>query len=305
MMTAFRPDDCSDLRGQWIQQGSLAEYNSWRTGGIADYLYFPKDVHDVVALLKAVPADVPILFLGLGSNALISDDGVSGIVVITQGALNELRVSSEAKTHSMVYAEAGVASAQLARFTARHALSGLEFLAGIPGTVGGALAMNAGCHGGETWPHVFRVWCVNRAGETYWKSQSDVSFSYRHASRAEDEWFLAAEFQLQAGDKATSLEIIRELLERRNRTQPIGTANCGSVFRNPPGQFAAQLIESCGLKGASVGGAVVSVKHANFILNEGEASSKDIAELILTIQSVVEEKTGVRLVPEVCHIGRR
>lgn len=294
---------CSHLSGQWIQHGSLAEYNSWRTGGKADYIYLPSDVNDVIALLQSVPPDYPLIFLGLGSNCLIADAGFAGMAVVTQGSLNQLNCLEAEKNRTTVYAEAGVASAQLARFTARHALTGLEFLAGIPGTVGGALAMNAGCGGGETWPHVSRVWCVNRRGETYWRAQADFQYGYRNVHRGEGEWFLAAEFELASGEKEQSLDKIRRLLEHRSATQPIGTANCGSVFRNPPGDHAARLIESCGLKGKRVGGAVVSIKHANFIINEGSASSADIATLISEVRSIVEQKTGVQLVPEVCIVG--
>ena len=227
-------------------------------------------------------------------------DGVEGVVVITQGALSQMEHANSQE----VRAEAGVASAQLARFTARMGLSGLEFMAGIPGTVGGALAMNAGCFGGEVWRYVNKVETINRLGEIQLRSLADFEIGYRSVIRPAREWFVAGHFSLQLGDKEKSLNDIRVLLEKRNHSQPTGTANCGSVFRNPPGDHAGRLIESCGLKGYAVGGARVSEKHANFIINEKKASSTDIESLIAKVGAIVEEKTGIRLIPEVCMIGR-
>jgi UDP-N-acetylmuramate dehydrogenase len=221
-------------------------------------------------------------------------------VVITQGALNKLTLVD----HQKVRAEAGVSAAQLARFTARLGSAGLEFMAGIPGTVGGALAMNAGCFGGETWRCVCVVETINRQGEIRIRPLADFEVGYRRVVRPEGEWFVAGHFFLQPGDKEKSLNSIRTLLEKRNNTQPTGTANCGSVFRNPPGHYAGRLIEECGLKGMFIGGACVSAKHANFIINERNATSTDIEQLIAHVGATVEEKTGVRLIPEVCIIGR-
>jgi len=287
------------LQGKLLQNESLAPYTSWRTGGCADYLYLPANLDDLSCFVQRVPHDIPITWLGLGSNTLIRDKGISGVVVITQGMLNQI-------THdgNVIRAEAGVASAQLARFSARLGLMGLEFLAGIPGTIGGALAMNAGCFGGETWPHVNIVETMNRAGKILVRPHTDFTVAYRHVIRPENEWFVASFFQLQPGNKDESLAMIRSLLERRNATQPTGTANCGSVFRNPPGEYAGRLIETCGLKGLKRGGALVSPKHANFILNEGHASSHDIESLIIDIIEIVKEKTGISLIPEVSILGR-
>lgn len=287
------------LRGKLLHQEPLSSYTSWRTGGSADYLYLPADVSDLSLFLQHVPHDMPVTWLGLGSNTLVRDKGVPGVVIVTQGMLNQLTMDA-----NVIRAEAGVASAQLARFSARASLAGLEFLAGVPGTVGGALAMNAGCFGGETWPHVLAVDTINRAGEIRTRSRDDFDVAYRHVVRPQNEWFIAGHFQLRAGKKEESLATIRALLERRNTTQPTGTANSGSVFRNPPGDYAGRLIESCGLKGMQRGGAFISDKHANFILNEGEASSADIESLILDVIGIVKEKAGVSLVPEVCIIGR-
>lgn len=289
-----------DMRGKLLKNEALSQYTSWRTGGDAEYVYIPADLEDLSIFLKQLPTSVPLTWLGLGSNTLVRDGGVEGVVVMTQGVLSQL---SQISTHE-IRAEAGVSAAQLARFSARLGSAGLEFMAGIPGTVGGALAMNAGCFGGETWTYVKSVETINRQGEIKTRPVKDFYVGYRHVTRPEDEWFVAGHFALSAGDKEVSLNSIRELLEKRNTAQPTGTANCGSVFRNPPGNFAGRLIEECGLKGTNRGGAHVSSKHANFIINDGSASSADIETLIREVGSIVEEKTGIRLIPEVCIIGR-
>lgn len=290
----------ANLRGKLLHNESLANYTSWRTGGLADYVFIPADLDDLSAFLRALDPAIPVTWLGLGSNTLVRDGGIEGVVVITQGALNKL----EHVNPQQVRAEAGVASAQLARFTARTGYAGLEFMAGIPGTVGGALAMNAGCFGGETWRFVSMVETINRRGEITIRPLTDFEIGYRHVVRPEDEWFVAGHFSVQIGDKEKSLSDIRTLLEKRNHSQPTGTANCGSVFRNPPGTFAGRLIEECGLKGKYLGGACVSEKHANFIINDKGATSADIESLITTVRATVEEKTGIQLIPEVCIIGR-
>jgi UDP-N-acetylmuramate dehydrogenase len=291
------------LRGKLLPNEALSNYTSWRTGGPADYVFIPADLEDLSLFLRELPLEFPLTWLGLGSNTLVRDGGIEGVVIITQGALNKLELNTQATT-TTVRAEAGLACAQLARFTARHGLAGLEFMAGIPGTVGGALAMNAGCFGGETWRFVQAVETINRQGQIKVRPFSDFEIGYRSVIKPENEWFVAGHFALQAGDKEKSLNDIRELLERRSNTQPTGTANCGSVFRNPPGNHAGRLIEDCGLKGSYLGGACVSEKHANFILNDKQATSADIENLIAKVSAIVEEKTGVRLIREVCIIGR-
>jgi UDP-N-acetylmuramate dehydrogenase len=292
--------DIANLRGKLLKNELLSHYTSWRTGGPADYVFIPADLDDLSHFLREIPEDIPLTLLGLGSNTLVRDGGMQGVVVITQGVLNKM-AQADAGT---IRAEAGVASAQLARFTARTGFAGLEFMAGIPGTVGGALAMNAGCFGGEVWRHVQQVETITRRGEIKFRSLADFEVSYRTVVRPANEWFVAGHFSLSTGDKEKSLHDIRLLLERRNNTQPTGTANCGSVFRNPPGDFAGRLIETCGLKGLSIGGARVSEKHANFIINENNATSLDIETLIGKVRHIVEQKTGILLHPEVCIIGR-
>jgi UDP-N-acetylmuramate dehydrogenase len=288
------------LKGQLTEKALLAEFTSWRVGGPADLLYIPADLDDLSYFLEQVPLDMPLMMLGLGSNVLIRDGGVEGVVIVTQGALAQI---SQLEPQA-VRAEAGVSCAQIARYSARLGLTGLEFMAGIPGTVGGALAMNAGCYGGETWQRIRCVETMNRLGEKKLRMPDDFQVSYRHVKRPQEEWFVAGHFELQTGDKNRSLEDIRLLLEKRNAAQPTGLPNCGSVFRNPPGDFAAKLIEECGLKGKKLGGASVSTKHANFIINDGDAKASDIESLIGEVAVLVHEEKGIRLIPEVHIIGR-
>ena len=288
------------IRGRVLPKESLAAYTSWRVGGSADFVYIPADLADVADFLKHLPIDVPLLWLGLGSNTLIRDGGIDGVAIITQGALSRISQSES----NIIRAEAGVACAQIARHTARLGLTGLEFLAGIPGTVGGALAMNAGCYGGETWQRVAQVETVDRQGQCRVRPAADYEVGYRHVKGPEQEWFTAAHFELQPGEKGRSLEDIRVLLEKRNLAQPTSWPNGGSVFRNPPGDYAARLIEKSGLKGLAIGSARVSDKHANFIINEGAAKAADIESLIWHVAEVVLQSQGIRLNPEVCIIGK-
>lgn len=288
------------MRGRLLKNVSLAEYTSWRVGGPAEMLYIPSDVNDLSVFLQQLPDDEPLLWLGLGSNVLVRDSGVEGVVIVTQGALHSI---SQLDLDT-VRAEAGVASAQLARYTARLGLTGIEFMAGIPGTVGGALAMNAGCWGGETWQTVVQVETMNRAGERKLRPASDYQTAYRHVAGPREEWFIAGHFKLAQGEKTHSLTEIHHLLEKRSQSQPTGLPSCGSVFRNPKPDYAARLIEQCGLKGVQVGDAIVSEKHANFIINQGKATASDIEELITKIIDHVFEQHGVRLMTEVCIIGK-
>lgn len=289
----------TSLNGRLLSNTPLSEYTSWRVGGPAKQLYLPQDSDDLIAFLKQLPEKEPLLFLGLGSNTLIRDGGFHGTVIITQGALQKL----EQLKPTTVRAEAGVASPAFARFTARHHLSGAEFLAGIPGTIGGALAMNAGCNQQETWQIVQAVEVVNRRGEKKIRYPTDYAIAYRCVQAKEDEFFLAAHFELMPGEKETSLEKIRILLDYRTRTQPTNEPSCGSVFRNPPGQYAARLIEQCGLKGTRIGDAVISEKHANFIVNEGQATAAEIEQLITLIQQTVSQQQNITLIPEVHIVG--
>jgi UDP-N-acetylmuramate dehydrogenase len=289
------------LRGELRQAEPMGRHVTWRTGGRADRSYSPADLHDLAAFLRQLPPEEPLLFVGLGSNLLVRDGGWRGTVILMHGASRrpELR-------DGKIYAEAGVASPKVARFAAMHDLEGGEFLAGIPGTVGGALAMNAGCYGGETWDVVDHVATIDRRGEMTVRGRDEFDIGYRHCAPKTpgEEWFAAAWFRFKPGDGETSRAVMKELLARRIATQPLALPNAGSVFRNPPKHHAARLIESCGLKGFERGGARVSEKHANFIVNpKGAGSAADIEWLILHIQEKVKEETRVRLVPEVKIVG--
>ncbi|MCX7115253.1 MAG: UDP-N-acetylmuramate dehydrogenase [Gammaproteobacteria bacterium] len=289
------------LQGTLLENEPLSHYTTWRVGGGANQLYKPHDIADLARFLKQLPAQEPILFLGLGSNSLIRDTGFPGTVIVTQGHLNTMALCNP---HT-VRVEAGVSCATMARFCARQNLADAEFWAGIPGTMGGALRMNAGCYNGETWQHVIEVETITRNGERCVRSPDSFRVSYRHVEGlATDEWFTAATFQLPSGEKSNCLQTIKTLLERRASTQPTSEYNCGSVFRNPPGLFAAQLIEECGLKGATIGHAKVSSKHANFIINEqGLASAQDIESLIQLVQDTVHQKKTIQLTREIHIIG--
>jgi UDP-N-acetylmuramate dehydrogenase len=281
------------------QNVSLANYTSWRVGGIAKKLYLPADIDDLKKFVQTIPSQEPILFIGLGSNLLIRDGGVDGTTIITQRSLNKLSLLET----NLVRAEAGVSCAQMARFCARNNLEGIEFLAGIPGTIGGALAMNAGCSGGETWEYVEKVETIDFAGKHHTRLANAYQVGYRSVTQPQPEWFVAGYFRLRCGKKEDSLEKIRQLLERRAATQPTNEPSCGSVFRNPPGDYAGRLIEACDLKGLIVGGASVSNKHANFIVNQGNATASDIETLINRVKNSVAEAFGIHLIQEVRIVG--
>ncbi len=285
------------LRGELRHDEPLGRYNSWRVGGPARQMYLPADRDDLRLFLSTLPPDESLLWLGLGSNLLIRDTGFAGTVILLQGRLNRLRVDDD-----IIDVEAGVACAKVARACARAGLTGAAFLAGIPGTMGGALAMNAGAFGGETWRVVDTVDTVDRRGELHRRSPADYQVAYREVRGPAEEWFVACRLRLGHGDTAAEQRAIRALLDRRAQTQPIGLPSCGSTFRNPAGDFAARLIEVSGLKGYRIGGAEVSTKHANFIINTGDASAADIEALIVHVRSEVERLQGVRLQPEV-HVA--
>ncbi len=298
----------SELRGLLRHDEPMAKHVSWRAGGRARAFYQPADVIDLAAFLRSRPAGEQILFVGLGSNLLVRDGGFPGSVVFTHHALIGIEVESEVATPrgTMAFrASAGVPSPHLARFVAKHGAAGAEFLAGVPGTIGGALAMNAGCYGGETWNHVIAVETVDRAGVLRHRPPADYELGYRHVAlrSGNDEWFVSAVLGFQPGVEAEAMARIKELLQRRVASQPLNQPNAGSVFRNPPGDHAARLIESCGLKGFTIGGAQVSPKHSNFIVNLGTATARDIESMVDHVQLTVFEQAGIELVREVRIVG--
>ena len=297
------------LRGQWAEHVSMAKHVSWRAGGVARRTYVPADLEDLAAMLASLPADEPVLFVGLGSNLLVRDGGYNGTVVFLHAALNTLRVEQDqANTASpLIYAEAGVASPKVARFAANLGCDA-AFLAGIPGTIGGALAMNAGCYGAETWSFVERVCTIDRAGVRHVRQPQAYDIGYRHVAAVNqelaEEVFAGAWFRFPQMPSSAARDSIKTLLEKRVASQPLRWPNAGSVFRNPPGDFAARLIEATGLKGFTIGGAEVSQLHANFIVNAaGSATAGDIETLITTVQARVAAATGVQLIREVRIVG--
>lgn len=276
----------------------LARYTSWRVGGAARQWYQPVDEADLSQFLVQLPVDEPLLWLGLGSNLLVRDGGFAGTVIALHGRLAQFEIAG---TH--LQAGAGAACARVARAAARAGLAGATFLAGIPGTIGGALAMNAGAFGSETWACVQRVRTINRQGICQEQTADAFRVAYRQVDKPADMGFLGATFQFRNGDAAQEQARIRQLLQQRNIRQPTGKPSGGSTFRNPPSDFAARLIEACGLKGHQIGGAQVSIKHANFILNTSAATARDIEDLILHVQAEVERQQGILLQPEVHIVG--
>jgi UDP-N-acetylmuramate dehydrogenase len=287
-----------DFSARVLRNESLAKHTSWHVGGPADIFFKPADVAELAAFLQELPVATPLLWIGLGSNLLVRDGGVRGAVIETHGAFSEL----ERVAPTAVWCGAGVACAKLAKQCIKWGLGPAEFFAGIPGTLGGALAMNAGAFGGETWRHVLSVATIDRAGVRRERPASDYSVSYRHVEGPAQEWFVGARLHFEARPDV-SAEDIRLLLARRKATQPIGEWSCGSVFTNPPGDYAARLIEAAALKGFRIGGARVSEMHANFIVNDGTASAADIEQLIAHVMSTVERMHGVMLRTEVRIVG--
>jgi len=305
-MPSLCPDERRKIamKGRLLNHEKLAKYTSWRVGGPADRLYMPADRQDLINFIINLSdtngtASEPVFWMGLGSNLLIRDGGIRGTVINTKGRLKEMRLAPDGS----IYVEAGVPCAHVARFCAEQGFIGAEFLAGIPGTMGGALKMNAGAFGGETWTIVKNVDMLDAAGQVHVRAPEDFEINYRSVKGFEDEWFLAAHLTLRQGDTTASIQRIKGLLEKRAQTQPTNQPSCGSVFKNPEGDYAARLIEQTGLKGYAIGGACVSEKHANFIINTGSATAADIEALINYVQIKVMESQGVELETEVCMVG--
>lgn len=291
----------SKLQGILLLNESLARYNSWRVGGKADRVYIPAGLQDLQAFLQGLDENEPVHFIGLGSNLLVRDGGVRGTVIVMHNALNTLEMQGD-----LLYADAGVTSAKVAKFSAKQGKRGAEFLAGIPGTVGGALAMNAGCHGGETWDIVNKVLTIDAHGKLHERDREEFVATYRHLEMpAKNEWFIGAWFELPNGSAAEAELTIKNLLAKRLATQPLNLPNAGSTFRNPEGDYAARLIEACGLKGHQIGGAQVSEKHANFIVTMPGATAADVEQTIALMRNAVKEKFGIELQQEVRVIGER
>jgi UDP-N-acetylmuramate dehydrogenase len=295
MMTALKPPT---VTGDIRQNEPMSRHTSWRVGGPAEVFFKPSGIDDLSTFLRDLHPDVPVFWFGLGSNLLVRDGGVPGVVIATAGVFSGLEKSGEYQ----VRAGSSVPCTQLARQCIRWNLGPSEFFAGIPGAVGGALAMNAGAHGGETWERVLSVTTIDRTGALRQRSPEDYEVGYRSVSGPPGEWFIEATFGFDPQARP-SMDTLKEMLARRKNTQPLGLPSCGSVFRNPPGDHAARLIEAAGLKGHRVGGAEVSAKHANFIINRDHATAADIETLIAHVRDTVMAYSGVDLQHEVRIVG--
>ena len=301
MMAAARIPAVS---GELRENEPMSRHTSWRVGGPAELFFRPAGLEDLSLFLRELAVETPVFWLGLGSNLLVRDGGIPGVVIAAVGIFKDL----ERVAALQVRVGVSLPCTQLARQCVRWGIGPSEFFAGIPGTVGGALAMNAGAHGGETWERVRSVTTIDRRGDVRIRSIGEYQVGYRSVTRIDDEhdqndeWFVEALLEFEAGVGA-SQETLKALLARRKNTQPLGLPSCGSVFRNPQGDFAARLIETAGLKGDRIGGAEVSTKHANFIINRNHASARDIEALISHVQSTVSDVHGVELVHEVHIIG--
>lgn len=286
------------VQGELRYEEPMSRHTSWRTGGPAELFFVPASVEDLAAFLADLDTDTPIFWHGVGSNLLVRDGGISGVVVSATKILRSI----ERVDRYLVRAGAGLPCTQLARQCLRWELGPSEFFAGIPGSVGGALAMNAGAHGGETWERVESVRSIDRNGEIHERAPGEYNVGYRSVKGPANEWFLGAGFRFEQ-DVIPSLEVLNSMLLRRKTTQPIGLPSCGSVFRNPEGDHSARLIEAAGMKGHRIGGAEVSEKHANFIINRDGASATDIEELIEYVRQTILDVHGVSLVHEVRIVG--
>ncbi len=295
MMAALRNPP---VAGVLKRNEPLARHTSWRVGGPADLFFKPADLSDLSRFLHELDPAVPAFWFGLGSNLLVRDGGLRGAVIAAAGVFKSL----EREGALGVRVGSSMPCTQLARQCIRWELGPSEFFAGIPGTVGGALAMNAGAHGGETWERVRSVKTISRRGEIFERGREEYSIGYRSVRGPSDEWFVEALLEFDPAVEP-SMEILKKLLLRRKDTQPLGLPSCGSVFRNPPGDFAARLIEAAGLKGHRIGGAEVSGKHANFIINRDNATAADIENLIDHVQQTVARVHKVELQHEVRIVG--
>jgi UDP-N-acetylmuramate dehydrogenase len=286
--------------GKIMRNEPMSKHTTWRVGGLADVYYSPRCRDELLDFLRSLDADTPVYWVGLGSNLLVRDGGIRGVVIATGQALNGLRHLGG----GIVEAEAGVPCTVVARHCSRWELGPAEFFAGIPGSVGGALRMNAGAFGAETWGKVIEVDVVDRRGNVRTRGRDDYQVGYRDVRGPLEEWFLAARFKFDEHYTAAA-DRIRTLVSERKARQPLGLPSCGSVFKNPPGDHAARLIEAAGLKGARMGGAQVSPKHANFIINTGGATAADIEALIQHVRATVLARSGLRLETEVQFVGER
>lgn len=300
------------VRGTLSYDEPMALHTSWRVGGPADCWFEPADRDDLADFVRQLPPGEPVTWVGLGSNLLVRDGGIRGTVISLRDGFADIRRDPDVTglpspdPRAGVTAGAGAHCARLAKRCAEWGLAGAGFLIGVPGSVGGALAMNAGAHGGEIWELVAAVEVLMSDGRYVWLPKSAVRYGYRHVEPpAGVLGYIGTRLALAADADGRAAADMKDWLVRRRATQPVGKPTAGSTFRNPPGDHAARLIESCGLKGYRIGGASVSELHANFIVTEAGARASDVEALIAHVRSEVERRCAVRLEPEVRVVGER
>jgi UDP-N-acetylmuramate dehydrogenase len=299
------PDITSDLksrmpqlRGRLLANQPLAELTWFRVGGSAQALFMPEDESDLAYFLKNLPSEIPVIVVGLGSNLIVRDSGVAGVVVRLGRGFNEVTVEG-----LRVRAGAAVPDVKVARAAQEAGLSGLAFYRGIPGGIGGALRMNGGAYGRETKDALIEARGVDRSGNIRVYSNADLHYTYRHCGAPEDVIFTLAIFEGQPGDRDTIAAEMDKITESREATQPIKSRTGGSTFKNPQGHKAWQLIDAAGCRGLVVGDAQVSELHCNFLINRGQATANDIETLGETVRKRVKENSGVTLEWEIKRIG--
>ncbi len=287
-----------DLRGRLLPNQSLAELTWFRVGGPAQLLFMPEDEADLACFMANLPAEIPATVIGLGSNLIVRDGGVPGVVIRLGRGFNDVRIDG-----LRIHAGAAVPDVKVARAAQEAALAGLAFMRGIPGGVGGALRMNGGAYGRETRDALVEARAVDRKGKVHVLKNGDMGYSYRHCGAPGDFIFTHAVYQGQRGDPAVIAAEMEKITESREATQPIKSRTGGSTFKNPPGQKAWQLIDAAGCRGLKVGGAQVSELHCNFLINRSDATAADIEILGETVRKRVREKSGIELQWEIERIG--
>jgi UDP-N-acetylmuramate dehydrogenase len=297
-ITADLKSRAPQVRGRLLANQSLAELTWFRVGGPAQVLFMPEDEADLAGFLKALPADVPVIVVGLGSNLIVRDGGIPGVVVRLGRGFNDVKVDG-----LRITAGPAVPDVKVARAAQEAGIAGLSFMRGIPGAVGGALRMNGGAYGGETKDVLVSARAVDRTGRIHVLGNADMHYTYRHCGVPDDFIFTEATFEGRTGDPAVIAAEMDKITESREATQPIKSRTGGSTFKNPPGHKAWQLIDKAGCRGLVVGGAQVSELHCNFLINQGTATAADIETLGETVRKRVKDSSGVDLEWEIKRIG--
>jgi len=287
------------LRGRLLPNQPLAELTWFRVGGPAQVLFMPEDEADLASFLGALPAEIPVTVIGLGSNLIVRDGGVPGVVIRLGRGFGDVKVEPGAR----VRAGTGVPDVKVSRAAQEAGIAGLAFFRGIPGAIGGALRMNGGAYGRETKDALIEARGVDRAGRVHVFANGDMRYSYRHCGAPDDVIFTAALFQGEPGDPEKIAAEMDKITESREATQPIKSRTGGSTFKNPPGHKAWQVIDAAGCRGLKIGGAQVSEMHCNFLINLGGATAADIETLGETVRTRVKENSGVELEWEIKRIG--